>query len=60
MSFAMAPEKSFIHLVKTIYHNYGILCRPNRPVWSCSVNMAQYEQLPNLKFTFNSNKKGEK
>uniref|UniRef100_A0A7S3CH47 Peptidase A1 domain-containing protein n=1 Tax=Strombidium rassoulzadegani TaxID=1082188 RepID=A0A7S3CH47_9SPIT len=60
MSFAMAPQKSFLHIVKTLFHQYGILCQPNKPMWSCTSNSEEsYSKLPNLKFNFLLNAEGQ-
>lgn len=35
MSFAMAPEKTFAHMVKAIHKQTGIQCFESQPVWGC-------------------------
>jgi hypothetical protein len=50
MSLAMAPEVSFISLVKSLYKDYGIRCEPMQPVWGCDCTKKQYEKLPSISF----------
>lgn len=41
MSLAMAPEKSFIEMVKSL-NDFGFKCQETIPVWSCEGNPANY------------------
>jgi hypothetical protein len=50
MSLAMAPEISFISLVKSLYKDYGIKCEPMQPVWGCDCTKQQYDKLPSISF----------
>jgi hypothetical protein len=52
MSFAMAPEESFVKLVNTMFINHGIACVEMQPVWGCECTKTQYDKLPNLSFNF--------
>lgn len=52
MSFAMAPEDTFLKFVEEIYKEAGILCFQMQPVWGCTCNEKQFENLPPLAFWF--------
>jgi len=56
MSFALAPMKSFIHLMKYLKDEHGVLCQENKPLWSCQVTEEQYLKLPSLRFNFKEGK----
>lgn len=52
MSFAMAPESSFVALVTALFKNHGIACMEMQPVWGCMCDHKKYETLPDLTFNF--------
>ena len=52
MSFAMAPQKSFVNLVKSLYFDHGIQCAQMQPVWGCMCTTDSYNKLPNINFNF--------
>jgi len=37
MSFAMAPQESFIALVKALHDKHNITCQEMKPLWVCAV-----------------------
>jgi len=60
MSYAMAPQKSFIQLIKILAEDYKIVCQKNKPVWTCSgLTMEKYFELPSIKFSLISGPNGE-
>lgn len=52
MSFAMAPQKTFMSMVTSIFKQNGILCFQMQPVWGCKCSEKQYDTLPALDFKF--------
>ena len=58
MSFAMAPQKSFISLIKTLYQKHGALCKAAHPLWACQISLENYAKLPKLTFNMLANKEG--
>lgn len=59
MSLAMAPEKSFISLVKSL-NDFGFKCQETIPVWSCEGNPANYNSLPSIDISLLLNAQGSK
>lgn len=60
MSFAMAPQTSFIQLVKALAEDHGITCRKANPVWRCSgATLEKFLALPSIKFTLVGDESGK-
>lgn len=49
MSLAMAPEKSFIELMKLITEK-GFKCKDAVPIWSCQGDETMLNKLPTIEF----------
>lgn len=59
MSFAMAPQTSFIQLVKSLAEDHGIVCHSAQPVWKCSgASLEKFLALPPIKFNLIGGKDG--
>lgn len=52
MSFAMAPQATFLTMITEFYKQNGILCFQMQPVWGCKCTEAQFNALPPLTFNF--------
>ena len=60
MSFAMAPHKPFLKFISSLYHDHGILCQPNKPMWSCTNAFPEnYKKLPPIEIEMILNKEGK-
>ena len=49
MSLAMAPEKSFIGIIKVL-NTAGFKCNEGVPIWACKGDDKTYNTLPSLEF----------
>lgn len=58
MSLAMAPEKSFVELMKALQTN-GFECQESQPVWMCKGDPERFKNLPSIEFNMLLNEKGE-
>ena len=57
MSLAMAPEQSFVELIKRL-HEHGFECQEARPVWQCKGD-PNAQDVPDIEFNVLKNPKGE-
>lgn len=56
----MAPQESFIALVKALHDKHNITCQEMKPLWVCAVpSEVNYAQLPSLEFNLIKNEAGE-
>jgi len=55
----MAPQTSFIQLVKSLAQDHGIVCHNATPIWKCSgATLEKFLALPSIKFTLIAGKDG--
>lgn len=59
MSLAMAPKKTFLHLMETLLKEHKVPCQPAKPLWACQVTEEQFASLPSIKFDFIASEKGD-
>ena len=60
MSYAMAPQKDFVQMLKTLNDTYGVVCESTAPSWTCVIpDEKHYLALPELKFKMVKNQEGE-
>lgn len=58
MSLAMAPEKSFVELIKGLA-DYGLQCQESQPVWMCKGPPEKTNNLPSIELNLMTNPSGE-